>query len=49
MVSLGKLSIIYSIGLLLMNLGELGLGPNEGKSATRPTRHQLLNGIDVFQ
>ncbi|EPT01146.1 hypothetical protein FOMPIDRAFT_1121068, partial [Fomitopsis schrenkii] len=29
--------------------GELGLGPNEGKSATKPTRHQLLIGIDVFQ
>jgi len=29
--------------------GELGLGPNESKSATKPTRHQPLIGIDVFQ
>ncbi|KZT69242.1 RCC1/BLIP-II protein [Daedalea quercina L-15889] len=29
--------------------GELGLGPNEGKSATKPTRHQPLIGIEVFQ
>ena len=29
--------------------GELGLGPNESKSATKPTRNQPLTGIDVFQ
>ncbi|GBE86634.1 predicted protein [Sparassis crispa] len=29
--------------------GELGLGPNEPKSQTKPTRHQPLIGIDVFQ
>ncbi|KAI0692446.1 RCC1 BLIP-II [Cytidiella melzeri] len=28
---------------------ELGLGPDEPKSATKPTRHQPLVGIDVFQ
>ncbi|TFY60833.1 hypothetical protein EVG20_g7279, partial [Dentipellis fragilis] len=28
--------------------GELGLGPNEPKSATKPTRNQPLIGIDVF-
>ncbi|TFK48358.1 RCC1/BLIP-II [Heliocybe sulcata] len=28
--------------------GELGLGPDEPKSATKPTRHQPLIGIDVF-
>ncbi|KAI0032961.1 RCC1/BLIP-II [Vararia minispora EC-137] len=27
---------------------ELGLGPNEPKSMTKPTRHQPLIGIDVF-
>lgn len=30
-------------------VGELGLGPNESKSATKPTRNQPLNGVDVFQ
>jgi hypothetical protein len=29
--------------------GELGLGPEEPKSATKPTRHQPLIGIDVFE
>ncbi|TFY68028.1 hypothetical protein EVJ58_g1267 [Rhodofomes roseus] len=29
--------------------GELGLGPDEIKSATKPIRHQPLIGIDVFQ
>ena len=29
--------------------GELGLGPDEPKSATKPTRNQPLNGIDVFR
>ncbi|KAH8104111.1 RCC1/BLIP-II [Cristinia sonorae] len=29
--------------------GELGLGPDEPKSATKPTRHQPLIGIDVIQ
>ncbi|KAI6010409.1 hypothetical protein PISMIDRAFT_680523 [Pisolithus microcarpus 441] len=28
--------------------GELGLGPDEPKSATKPTRHQPLSGIEVF-
>ncbi|KIJ65345.1 hypothetical protein HYDPIDRAFT_88099 [Hydnomerulius pinastri MD-312] len=28
--------------------GELGLGPDEPKSATKPTRHQPLVGIEVF-
>jgi len=28
--------------------GELGLGPEEPKSATKPTRNQPLIGIDVF-
>ncbi|KAI0057641.1 RCC1/BLIP-II [Artomyces pyxidatus] len=28
--------------------GELGLGPNEAKSATKPMRNQPLSGIDVF-
>jgi len=28
--------------------GELGLGPEEPKSATKPTRNQPLVGIDVF-
>ncbi|EGN96958.1 hypothetical protein SERLA73DRAFT_185217 [Serpula lacrymans var. lacrymans S7.3] len=28
--------------------GELGLGPDEPKSATKPTRHQPLSGIQVF-
>ncbi|EPQ56793.1 hypothetical protein GLOTRDRAFT_92642 [Gloeophyllum trabeum ATCC 11539] len=28
--------------------GELGLGPEEPKSATKPTRHQPLIGVDVF-
>ncbi|KIM60123.1 hypothetical protein SCLCIDRAFT_16396 [Scleroderma citrinum Foug A] len=28
--------------------GELGLGPDEPKSATKPTRHQPLLGIEVF-
>ena len=31
------------------SVGELGLGPNEGKSATKPTRNQPLNGVEVFQ
>ena len=29
--------------------GELGLGPSEPKSATKPTRNQPLIGIDVFE
>jgi len=29
--------------------GELGLGPDEPKSATKPTRHQPLLGIGVFR
>jgi len=29
--------------------GELGLGPEEPKSATKPTRNQPLIGIDVFE
>ncbi|KAL4249963.1 Protein RCC2 [Abortiporus biennis] len=29
--------------------GELGLGPDEPKSATKPTRNQPLIGINVFQ
>ncbi|KAI0923703.1 hypothetical protein AcV5_009178 [Taiwanofungus camphoratus] len=29
--------------------GELGLGPNEAKSATKPTRHQPLIGVEVIQ
>lgn len=29
--------------------GELGLGPEEPKSATKPTRSQPLIGIDVFE
>jgi hypothetical protein len=29
--------------------GELGLGPDEPKSATKPTRNQPLIGIDVFE
>ncbi|CAL1714552.1 unnamed protein product [Somion occarium] len=29
--------------------GELGLGPDEAKSATKPTKIQPLSGIDVFQ
>lgn len=40
---------VYVISSLVSTAGELGLGPNEGKSATKPTRHQLLIGIDVFQ
>ncbi|KAF7431201.1 hypothetical protein PC9H_006922 [Pleurotus ostreatus] len=28
--------------------GELGLGPDEPKSATKPTRNNTLNGIDIF-
>jgi hypothetical protein len=28
--------------------GELGLGPNEPKSATKPTKVQTLSGVDVF-
>lgn len=30
-------------------LGELGLGPNEPKSSTKPLQHQPLTGIDVLQ
>lgn len=29
--------------------GELGLGPDEPKSATKPTRHAPLNGIEVIE
>ena len=29
--------------------GELGLGPEEPKSATKPTRNQPLIGINVFE
>lgn len=29
--------------------GELGLGPDEPKSATKPTRLQPLIGVDIFQ
>ncbi len=29
--------------------GELGLGPNEPKSATKPTRNIPLVGIEVFE
>lgn len=29
--------------------GELGLGPEEPKSATKPTKHDPLNEIDVIQ
>lgn len=29
--------------------GELGLGPEEPKSSTKPTKNQPLAGIDVFQ
>lgn len=28
--------------------GELGLGPNEPKSATKPTKVQPLSGVEVF-
>ncbi|KAH7919448.1 RCC1/BLIP-II [Leucogyrophana mollusca] len=28
--------------------GELGLGPDEPKSATKPTKHQPLNGIEIL-
>ena len=39
-----------SPGLMLMSFaGELGLGPEEPKSATKPTRHQPLVGIQVFR
>lgn len=29
--------------------GELGLGPDEPKSATKPTRHQPLAGIEILR
>lgn len=34
---------------LTLRIGELGLGPGEPKSATKPTRHQPLIGIDVLE
>jgi hypothetical protein len=39
----------YLCSLIQSLIGELGLGPNEPKSATKPTRHQPLIGIDVFE
>lgn len=37
-------------GLVLMAFeGELGLGPDEPKSATKPTKHQPLAGIEVLR
>ena len=33
----------------LDTLGELGLGPDEPKSATKPGKHMALDGIDVFE
>jgi hypothetical protein len=36
--------IVYRAGV-----GELGFGPNEPKSATKPMKNQPLSGIDVFE
>lgn len=35
--------------MLISITGELGLGPDEPKSATKPTKHQPLTGIEVLQ
>jgi hypothetical protein len=46
----GMKNILTRIAILtLCALGELGLGPNEPKSATKPTRNVPLCGIDVFE
>lgn len=39
----------YIDGLINDNTGELGLGPEEVKSITKPTRHQPLIGVEVLQ
>lgn len=33
----------------LIATGELGLGPEEPKSATKPTRNVPLAGVDIFE
>ena len=45
----GQLLIIELCGRLRLCQGELGLGPDEPKSATKPTRNLTLVGIDVFE
>ena len=32
-----------------LRLDELGMGPNEPKSFTRPTKNKPLSGIEVFR
>lgn len=39
---------ISHLSSLLNPPGELGLGPDEPKSATKPTRNATLNGLDVL-
>ncbi|OJT07597.1 Protein RCC2 -like protein [Trametes pubescens] len=42
----GVMTITFGQGALN---GELGLGPNEPKSSTKPLQHKPLTGIDVLQ
>ena len=44
-------SRVVALSSKILNVisGELGLGPDEPKSATKPTRHQPLLGIEVFR
>lgn len=37
------------ISLIADSLGELGLGPEERKSSSKPTRNVPLVGIDIFE
>ena len=43
--------VSHGLGYLSLNtiVGELGLGPDEPKSATKPAKHPLLGGIEVLQ
>ncbi len=42
-------ALSFSVDLAAnVSTGELGLGPAEPKSATKPIKHQLLVGLDVL-
>jgi len=40
---------ISSLLIVHKHPGELGLGPDEPKSATKPTRNATLVGIEIFE
>lgn len=49
MVTLCPYSMSRKPRYLFFSAGELGLGPDEPKSSTKPTKHMPLEGIEVLQ